>query len=611
MLSHINHPPPPPPPPAPPHGNPSALIIFDPKLRRLDKDWVIMRQQIQSQGALRAVSQMEREGVVGGNGATVTASHPAPVEHAQSMQLSHSRFLAPSECPEPVLGPIFLVLIGVLLTSAQLVLYQHRLPPASSALKMMARLRNPQYSSLLRRAGELRQSGALCDAVVMVGDQAFRAHSLVLACISRELERQLTLDEDSHHRSCHCIVDALPPRTFQQVLDYAYADSLEVPADDLRGLLKAAQFLEMEELREQCLEQLRALDHGKGVADALRREVAEEKSAEESPAEHSDIEVADLPPRSSSRSKETEHKDNDPHPAPPRVSVIASATSSPPTPASSPTRPSKHSWGALASRAMPPPTTDFALRSLQSSQPLLAYSIPYTTPIYPLYTPPAFPQVHESLMNYARLLHPFHQSLLQAPQKLAVSVKHSTLGKKVSSADEALIGNVSEGGERKLQGCMDRVLHCLHCRKDFLDSRSIPMHAVTSSVPLEPLFCPFCGKSQTSRSGHLSPHARRWSHLCQDCGRSFTSNTALRRHQRLHTGEKPFECRLCSQRSRDYSAMIKHLRTHGGASPYQCTICLEYCNSLAAMQKHLKTHPVQDFPPDWSISNTYLYTSHN
>ncbi|KAK0141445.1 Zinc finger and BTB domain-containing protein 16-A [Merluccius polli] len=75
-------------------------------------------------------------------------------------------------------------------------------------------------------------------------------------------------------------------------------------------------------------------------------------------------------------------------------------------------------------------------------------------------------------------------------------------------------------------------------------------------------------------------------------------------------GEKPFECRLCGQRSRDYSAMIKHLRTHGGAAPYQCTACRDFCSSLVAMQKHVKKHSEQDFPPDWTISWTYLYTSH-
>uniref|UniRef100_A0A3Q2PDH0 Zinc finger and BTB domain containing 32 n=1 Tax=Fundulus heteroclitus TaxID=8078 RepID=A0A3Q2PDH0_FUNHE len=96
---------------------------------------------------------------------------------------------------------------------------------------------------------------------------------------------------------------------------------------------------------------------------------------------------------------------------------------------------------------------------------------------------------------------------------------------------------------------------------------------------------------------------------CKHCPKRFSLKHQLDTHHRVHT-EKPFECRLCGQRSRDYSAMIKHLRTHGGAAPYQCTVCLEFCNSLVSMQRHVKSHAVQDFPPDWSINNTYMYISH-
>uniref|UniRef100_W5M8P8 Zinc finger and BTB domain containing 16b n=2 Tax=Lepisosteidae TaxID=7915 RepID=W5M8P8_LEPOC len=192
----------------------------------------------------------------------------------------------------------------------------------------------------------------------------------------------------------------------------------------------------------------------------------------------------------------------------------------------------------------------------------------------------------------------------------------------------------------------------------------------THRLPNPSPLCPFCRKtfdSQGALKSHLAEHTRGWNHVCQECGRPFPSHTALRRHQRshtgeltcecdycgrcfrddsslrshkrvhtgekpyqcescskrfslkhqldthyrVHTGEKPFECRLCGQRSRDYSAMIKHLRTHSGAGPYQCTVCLEFCCSLSAMQKHIKTHSAQDFPPDWSINSTYLYTCHS
>lgn len=141
----------------------------------------------------------------------------------------------------------------------------------------MIRLNNTQYFHFLQQADALRRSGTLCDAIISVKSQTFRAHRLVLACASRMLAQQLAQgDIDS---PVHCTLEYFSPRTFQQVLDFTYTQALEVSTGDLRLLLRAAQLLEMQLLEDQCRKQLDALDYRAGEEDegGENTDVKEEK----------------------------------------------------------------------------------------------------------------------------------------------------------------------------------------------------------------------------------------------------------------------------------------------------------------------------------------------
>uniref|UniRef100_A0A665W4V0 BTB domain-containing protein n=1 Tax=Echeneis naucrates TaxID=173247 RepID=A0A665W4V0_ECHNA len=104
----------------------------------------------------------------------------------------------------------------------------------------------------------LRRSGSLCDVVISVKSQIFRAHRLVLACASRRLAQQLA--QSGTDIPAHCTLECFSPHTFQQVLDFTYTQTLEVSVEDLYLLLRAAQLLEMESLEGQCQKQLDTLD---------------------------------------------------------------------------------------------------------------------------------------------------------------------------------------------------------------------------------------------------------------------------------------------------------------------------------------------------------------
>ncbi|EXJ65598.1 uncharacterized protein A1O5_11125 [Cladophialophora psammophila CBS 110553] len=53
---------------------------------------------------------------------------------------------------------------------------------------------------------------------------------------------------------------------------------------------------------------------------------------------------------------------------------------------------------------------------------------------------------------------------------------------------------------------------------------------------------------------------------CQFCDRRFSRNEHLRRHQRHHTGEKPFQCHLCYKSYARSDVLARHVRNHGSES---------------------------------------------
>lgn len=112
----------------------------------------------------------------------------------------------------------------------------------------VVRLQNPSHpSALLRKADQMRQAGTLCDVVIVVDSQEFHAHRTVLACTSKMFEILF------HRYSQRYTLDFLSPKTFQQILEYAYTGSLQARIEDLDDLLYAAEILEIEYLEEQCL----------------------------------------------------------------------------------------------------------------------------------------------------------------------------------------------------------------------------------------------------------------------------------------------------------------------------------------------------------------------
>ncbi|KAI5917620.1 hypothetical protein F4810DRAFT_695618 [Camillea tinctor] len=63
-------------------------------------------------------------------------------------------------------------------------------------------------------------------------------------------------------------------------------------------------------------------------------------------------------------------------------------------------------------------------------------------------------------------------------------------------------------------------------------------------------------------SGRSMPPRRRLKH-CAYCDRVFTKVEHLKRHQRSHTGEKPYKCDICGRSYARSDVLFRHFQTHG------------------------------------------------
>ncbi|XP_028583083.2 zinc finger and BTB domain-containing protein 21 [Podarcis muralis] len=94
---------------------------------------------------------------------------------------------------------------------------------------------NPAHAiSLLSALNEERLKGQLCDVVLIVGDQKFRAHKNVLAASSEYFQSLFTKKENESQSVFQ--LDFCEPDTFDNVLNYIYSSSLFVEKSSLAGV---------------------------------------------------------------------------------------------------------------------------------------------------------------------------------------------------------------------------------------------------------------------------------------------------------------------------------------------------------------------------------------
>uniref|UniRef100_A0A1A9WDW4 C2H2-type domain-containing protein n=1 Tax=Glossina brevipalpis TaxID=37001 RepID=A0A1A9WDW4_9MUSC len=169
----------------------------------------------------------------------------------------------------------------------------------------------------------------------------------------------------------------------------------------------------------------------------------------------------------------------------------------------------------------------------------------------------------------------------------------------------------SNASTRSKSQLINREHICPHCNKVFKEACDLKKH-LNIHNGVKPFKCDHCPASYVYKS-NLTTHKRchessdsrkgyererqKGRKACYFCGKIFTSTSNRRRHERIHTGERPFVCEYCGRSFSSSSDLSSHRSSqHLKERNFVCDICDKRFNRRSQLRIHQANVHV-DKPP--------------
>uniref|UniRef100_A0A8C6V6J1 Zinc finger and BTB domain containing 34 n=1 Tax=Neogobius melanostomus TaxID=47308 RepID=A0A8C6V6J1_9GOBI len=396
----------------------------------------------------------------------------------------------------------------------------------------------PEFSStVLRQLNELRLQGKLCDIIVHIQGQPFRAHKAVLAASSPYFRDHSALST----MSGLSISVIKSPEVFEQLLAFCYTGHMSLQLKDIISFLTAASFLQMQAIIDKCTQILESI-HSKisipvgspekedlqnshnGVTKGLGRARHQPEEGQSDRGSSDGVSEQDTPIEAETEQVELIGKDGQVT----DVHIKVEKTERP-----------TYSDSSSAG-------DDGYHTEMVDGEQVLAVSVGSYGPVIP---PAAYSYSGLSSSCFVNL-----SSTSPSRSILSGFRGGRARGKRPMVIQPAVLSQIRPASE---------------------DSESI-----LGAVALEN------DVRERSRPAQWYPYNERL--ICIYCGKTFNQKGSLDRHMRLHMGITPFVCKFCGKKYTRKDQLEYHIRGHTDNKPFHCQICGKCFPFQGTLNQHLR-----------------------